>query len=212
MNNEQLWANFKTQALKFGGIIGWVIGAIFSYMGFVSESTGNWFWVCLGIGLTGLVTILELWLNGTNTSDLFSNKSTFGDVLLFLGGCLSYVYDSYTNILGLCVLMLGIAKPDLAKLGWSQLVIPVITGIFLAALPEPMFVTALKQENKKKKEQQVQNTNNQPKKKIPYQAQHKPALGPVRPAMPSYHLVGMSAQQWPPKTNTYMEAVERGEE
>ena len=214
MNNEfdDKRARFKRLSLRLGGYGAWIIGAIFSYIGFTSESSGSVFWKALGIGLTLLVTVLELWLNDTKVSDLLSEKSTFGDILLFLGGCLSYVYDAYTSVLGLCVLMLGIVHPDISKMEWSQWLIPVLGGIFLAALPEPMVVASYKNEPKKKIEQ---TQNNQPKKHIQYQpqqqpkyqAKNKPVLGPVT-VMPT-------AQQnnrmpWHPESS-YLQASQRGE-
>ena len=215
MNNEfdAQRAKFKRWSLRLGGYGAWVIGAIFSYIGFTSESVGSTFWKALGIGLTLLVTVLELWLNDTKVSDLLSDKSTFGDILLFLGGCLSYVYDAYTSVLGLCVLMLGITHPDISKMEWSQWLIPVLGGIFLAALPEPMVVASYKNEPKKKVEQ-VQNKQ-VPTKHIQYQqkpqqkytAQHKPTLGPVN-VMPTAQQ--NSCTPWPPESG-YLQASQRGE-
>jgi len=203
----------KCYSLRAGGAIAWVIGAIFSYIGFTSQSTGSMFWKMLGLGLTLLVTILEMWLNDTNVSGLFSDESTFGDILLFSGGCLSYVYDAYTNVLGLCVLMLGIASPDLSKMDWSQLVVPVLAGAFLAGLPEPMMVSSYKNHPKKPTPyapQQNQQPNNN--KHIKYTAQHKPTLGPV--IMPNTQQNTQPAANrtpWPPESH-YLQASQREEE
>jgi hypothetical protein len=210
----------KCYSLRVGGGIAWIIGAIFSYIGFTSQSTGSVFWKTLGLGLTLLVTILELWLNDTKVSDLLSDKSTFGDILLFLGGCLSYVYDAYTNVLGLCVLMLGIANPDLSKMDWSQLVVPVLAGVFLAGLPEPMMVSSYK--NQPKKPTPAQQQNQQPNKHIQYQpqqqqqpkyiAQHKPGhLGQAQmmPSRPQNNNKPMSPR---PLESGYLQASQHGEE
>lgn len=201
----------KTLSLRYGGYVAWIIGAIFSYIGFTSESTGNWFWKALGIGLTLLVTVLELWLNDTNLSKLLSDKSTFGDILLAVGGCLSYIYDAYTNILGLCVLMLGITHPDLSHLDWSQLVVPVIAGIFLAGLPEPMIVTSYKNQPKKPQPNNQQNSQKQqqPGKHIKYQPRYKPQLGPV--IMQTNPNDNIPKRSYPPESS-YLQVISKQEQ
>lgn len=175
MNSNNDWNEFKRRALRGGAVIGWVISVIFSYIGFTANSHGGWFWKGLGICLSLIVTILELWTNGMKIEDLLTGKTTFGDLLLFAGGILSYVYDAWTNFLGLCVLMLGVEKVTLSVMSWSDIIIPAIAGIFLAALPEPMFVASMKKSKPVQENTPQQRQGNQSK---PYNPKNVPPMNP----------------------------------
>ena len=148
MSFDLKWELFKKRILRMSAILLWGASLIFSYLGFTSQSSGGWFWSGIAVIFSFSITVLELWFNGEDKTSLFQPTKTIGEWIMVLGGILSYGYDIWTNILGFCVLMLGIPKPDLAKIDWSLLVIPVIGGIALAVLPEPMFITSMKSHKK----------------------------------------------------------------
>ena len=136
---DDKWIRIKKLMALLTSILLWIVSIIFSYKGFNLSSEGNWWWV--GIVMAVSITVLELIFNTNTTDDLVNNKSSFGEWILVIGGVLAYIYDIWTNILGLYAAR-NAAMPSISHIG-ADFVIPFVVGAFIAILPEPLFVWGL---------------------------------------------------------------------
>lgn len=150
MNILDRWNNFKRLMLLVCSILMWIVSIVFSYMGFKSDVATDWYFGIFAIILSISITALELYLN-SQTFD-FDNVD-FGLVVLWIGGLGAYAYGIWTNIIGVSVMMLGTG--DLSTVRWSVQIVPILVGLLLEILPEPMFVAFLKTKEVKKQQQPV---------------------------------------------------------
>lgn len=176
MNKELArWNNFKKVALGLSSRFVWVVSGIFSLMGFIGLLTTRtaeqaampkWMFygfVVIGIGLSVVVNVLELALNSEKLDKIFNSGMEVMDIILWVGGFVAYLYDIYTNVLGLSLLMLGTI--NLGVIPVESKVIVIVWGILLAILPEPMYIKSIKMvymatpEDKRFVKQQVQTPN-----------------------------------------------------
>lgn len=160
---EDKWLRIKKLLALLTSILLWIVSIIFSYQGFALDSGSGMGWV--GVIMAFAITVLELIFNTNTTDDLTDSKSTFGEWILVIGGVLAYIYDIWTNILGLYAAR-NVAMPSISHLG-ADFLIPFIVGAFIAILPEPLFVWSLNfkitpSKTEKKHIQYVPPTNNKP--------------------------------------------------
>jgi hypothetical protein len=120
--NEQKFNTWVRRVVRVFAVGAWVLSIYFSADGFGFQVPG---FFLVGVFLGGLVTILEIVLNKGVKS-----------MTLRLGGLLAYVFGWYTNFIGLSLAM---GQPDFAA-DPKQMVIPVILGLFLEIIPEPLFL------------------------------------------------------------------------
>ena len=123
--NEQKFNMWVRRVVMVFAIGAWLLSIYFSADGFGFQVPG---FFLVGIFLGGLVTILEVVLNKGVKS-----------MTLRLGGLLAYGYGWWTNFIGLSVAM---GHPDFAS-DPKQMVIPVILGLFLELIPEPLALWSL---------------------------------------------------------------------
>lgn len=158
------WNNFKRVMLLLCSILMWMVSIVFSYIGFKSDVRNEWYFAIFALILSASVTALELYLN----SQTFDFEGVdFGLIILWIGGLFAYAYGIWTNIIGVATMMLG--SSDLNTVRWSVQVVPIIVGVLLEVLPEPMFVAFLKSKMVKKQQPNQQNF-----KSIPVPPPHHP--------------------------------------
>lgn len=142
MNTLSKWNNFKKYLLRYSSFCVWIIGGFFSFIGFTNGLHTEWYWMAIALTLAVVINALELALNSEPIRNFINLNMDVGDIVLVLGGIGSYIYDIWTNILGLSVLMY--ATNNLATVSLSQQIAPILIGVLLAILPEPMYVKSLK--------------------------------------------------------------------
>lgn len=144
------WNNFKRILLVICAVLMWVMSIVFSYIGFKADVQTEWYFGIFALILSATITSLELYLN-SQTFDF--NEVDMGLVILWIGGFAAYAYGIWTNVVGVGMMMLG---GDLTTVKWSAQVVPIIVGILLEVLPEPMFVAFLKTKAVRKQPNQQQ--------------------------------------------------------
>lgn len=155
MSNELArWNNFKKLGLNVSSKFVWLVSIIFSLLGFIGflndRGTGQsalptWLFygfVLIGIGLSVVVNMLELALNSEQLSKITNRNMEVNDVVLWIGGIVAYLYDIYTNVIGLSLLMQGTV--NLGIVSTEGKIIVIVWGILLAVLPEPMYIKSLR--------------------------------------------------------------------
>ena len=133
------WNNFKRLLLVIFAVLMWVMSIVFSYIGFKADVQTEWYFGIFALILSATITSLELYLN-SQTFDF--NEVDMGLVILWIGGFAAYAYGIWTNIIGVSIMMVGNA--DLTQVSWQGQVVPIIFGLLLEILPEPMFVAFLR--------------------------------------------------------------------
>lgn len=153
-NPLDTWNGAKRQLLRIFAVLMWVMSLVFSYIGFKSDVQNDWYFGVFAIILSGTITVLELYL----TSQTFNfSEVDMGLVMLWIGGIAAYAYGIWTNVEGLAVMMIGPA--GLLAVSWQTQVVPIIAGVLLEVLPEPMFIAFLK--SRKPVKSVVQRTQEQ---------------------------------------------------
>lgn len=155
MSNELArWNNFKKLGLNVSSKFVWLVSIVFSLLGFVGflndrtsaqASLPEWLFygfVIIGIGLSIVVNMLELALNSEQLSKITTNNLEVNDVILWVGGIVAYLYDIYTNVIGLSLLMQGTI--NLGIVPTEGKIIVIVWGVLLAILPEPMYIKSLR--------------------------------------------------------------------
>lgn len=151
------WNNFKRLLLVVFAVLMWVMSIVFSYLGFKSGVRNEWYFGLFALILSGAITTMELYLN-SQTFDF--SELEVGMIILWIGGLAAYAYGIWTNVIGMSIMMVN---PDTSN--WQAWVVPVIGGVLLEILPEPMFVAFLK--TKKVSPLIPQGQNQAPKRTIP---------------------------------------------
>lgn len=155
MSNELArWNNFKKVGLNISSKFVWLVSIVFSLLGFVGflndraigqSALPNWLFygfVIIGIGLSIVVNMLELALNSEQLSKVMNRNMEVNDVVLWIGGIVAYLYDIYTNVIGLSLLMQGTI--NLGSVPVEGKIIVIVWGVLLAILPEPMYIKSLR--------------------------------------------------------------------
>lgn len=132
------WNAFKRLLLIIFSILMWVMSIAFSYMGFKSGVRTEWYFGVFAVILSGTITTMELYLN-SQTFDL--TEFNVGIIVLWIGGIAAYAYGVWTNIIGVSIMMIGTG--DLTTVSLERQFVPIIVGLLLEVLPEPMFVAFL---------------------------------------------------------------------
>lgn len=123
--NEQKFNTWVRRVVRIFAVGAWMLSIYFSADGFNFQAPG---FFLVGVFLGGLVTILEIVLNKGVKS-----------MTLRLGGLLAYAFGWYTNFIGLSVAM---GHPNFLA-DPKQMVIPIVLGLFLELIPEPLFLWSL---------------------------------------------------------------------
>lgn len=155
MSNELArWNNFKKLGLNVSSKFVWLVSIVFSLLGFVGflndrtveqATLPEWLFyafVVIGIGLSIVVNMLELALNSEQISKVMNRNMEVNDVVLWIGGIVAYLYDIYTNVIGLSLLMQGTI--NLGIVPTEGKIIVIVWGVLLAILPEPMYIKSLR--------------------------------------------------------------------
>lgn len=150
MNNKAIdrWNSFKRVLLVLFSILLWCVSIVFSYIGFRSDVRQEWYFSLFALILSGAITAMELYLNSQNFD---FDGADVGTLVLWIGGLFCYAYGIWTNIAGLSIMMIN---PNDVR--WQAWVVPVIAGVLLEVLPEPMFVAFLKSKKIEKPQPQEQ--------------------------------------------------------
>lgn len=180
-NPLETWNSAKRQLMRVFAILMWIMSIGFSYIGFKAEISNEWYFGVGAIILSGAITVLELWLT-SQTLDF--NELDMGLVMLWFGGLAAYAYGIWTNIQGLAVMMIGPA--GLLSVSVQSQVVPILAGILLEVLPEPMFIAYLKSRKVVKSQAQ----------KVQEQAQQN---AKQQDAMESIRKHNPSTQRMPPR-------------
>jgi len=132
-----LWPKIKRLLALVTAVLLWIISIVFSYKGFNFSTNHSMAWA--GIIMAFAVTVLELIFNTNSIESLLGDRNAeFGEWILVIGGLLAYVYDIWTNIIGI----LAVQGKSFDLTTWS-VVVPILVGTFMAILPEPMFVWSM---------------------------------------------------------------------
>lgn len=123
--NEHKFNTWVRRIVGAFAVGAWALSIYFSANGFGFQVPG---FFPVGIFLGGLVTILEIVLNKGVKS-----------MTLRLGGLLAYAFGWWTNFIGLSVAM---GNPNFMS-DPKRMVIPVILGLFLELIPEPLALWSL---------------------------------------------------------------------
>lgn len=110
-------------------IVFWAVSMNFSYDGFdISVPGMSWVGVVLAIG----VTVVEL---------IWNKQGMNGNLTLVAAGLLCYVYGMYTNVAGILYAQ-GLTM-DTVLATPENILFPLILGMFLEVVPEPLLVWGL---------------------------------------------------------------------
>lgn len=171
MNKETAqWNNFIKTGLKIGAVFLWIASTVFSLFGLIgvlrqTQTITGWLWwffFFISLGLSALVNLLELVLNREDLNSLFRDWKV-SDLVLWIFGIFSYMYDIYTNVAGLALFTLGTA--EIFKVPFTELLIPLFFGLAIAIGPEPMYTKSMVMEympTYKDKHQDVTRSQNRP--------------------------------------------------
>lgn len=188
-------------------VSGMYISARFSVNGF-QFSTDNPAW--MGWAIAGIIIVLEsVWQK-------FGKNRT-----LFAIAIVCYSYGIITNVVGIAQ-----AKGGYATMDFLDYVVAIVFGTLFEVFPEPLLAWAISGdvssdplgklidglEDEKPQQKMIQRPinnqqafNNLPKKQQPVMPSFQPK--------PKKHIqYNPNQSPWPPKTSTYIKAVERGEE
>lgn len=196
--------------LRIGGLAaaigGMYISATFSVNGFqFSTDTPSW----MGWAIAGIIIVLEsVWQK-------FGKNRT-----LFAIAVVCYSYGIITNVVGIAQAKGGYAQMDIL-----DYLVAIVFGTLFEIFPEPLLAWAISgdvssdplgklldglEEDKpqpKMTQRPISNQqafNNLPKK--------QPVMPSFQPKPKKHIQYNPNQAPWPPKSNGYMEAVERGEE
>lgn len=137
-NND--WVKLKKFLAFLTAVLLWTISIVFSYNGFKLDANQGMTWI--GIIMAFAITVLELIFNTNNPDRFSSKKADLGEWMLLFGGILAYVYDVWTNILGFYAAR-GLGTPSISTIDLN-FIVPLLVGLFMAILPEPLFVWGLR--------------------------------------------------------------------
>ncbi len=127
MDRSAKWNSLIRLAAAVTAIAVWAVSIMFSVDGFAFQLP-KYIWAGYVLGIS--VTIIEL---------VFNEEGLQHNLTLIALSLSAYAYDVGTNVIGIWVAQ---GKPDLTG-NIIGLIFPLIVGLFLALLPEPLFAWAL---------------------------------------------------------------------
>lgn len=191
------WNTFVMKAMLVSGLMGALVSIVFNWLGFRNETgESNLLFLSISVFFSIWITINELYLNRRRLSEIWT-QTEVGEWILTFGGVVSYTYGIYTNVVGMCLMILH--KGDLIAVGKENpllLIIPVVLGIFLEVAPEPSIQvwmryrrSMMKEEKQSERDRvrQERDEERQRQRELAQERQDRHSNAPPAPQKTLYH-------------------------